>query len=47
MKKRKLKKWVKELLIITLIYSIGIGCVLIMVERANQINRSMEYERIN
>lgn len=47
MKKRRLKKWVKELLIIIVIFIIGFGCIFAMTERADQINRSMNYVEIN
>ena len=47
MKKRRLKKWVKKLLITLVIYSIGIGCIFILCERVKQIDRSMNYEEVN
>lgn len=47
MKKRRLRKWVKDLLIISLLFIIGFGFVFAMVERAEQIDRSMGYEEIN
>lgn len=47
MKKVKLKSGIKKILMILVIYFIGFGCIIAMVERANQINRSMEYEEIN
>lgn len=47
MKKRKLKRWVKNLIIITILFLIGFGCILAMVGRVDQINRSMGYEETN
>ena len=44
MKKRKLKKWVKEFLLSVVLFIIGFGCVFAMAKRAEQINRSTGYE---
>ena len=38
MKKRKLKKWVKGLMIIVVVYVIGLIAVLSLCDRAEQIN---------
>ena len=46
MKKRRLKRWVKVTLTIIVIYTIGIGCILLLCERAEQINRSVENEKV-
>ena len=43
MKKRKLKRWVKNLIIIIIVYLVGIGCIFAMCERAKQINYSEGY----
>lgn len=47
MKKRRLKKWVKVALTIIIVYAIGIGCTLLLCERAEQINRSVENVKVN
>ena len=47
MKKLRLKKWVKELLVVSIIFIIGLVAVFTMVERAEQINRGVNYEEIN
>ena len=47
MKKLRLKKWVKELLVVSIIFIIGLVAVFIMVERAEQINKGVQYEEIN
>ena len=47
MKKRKLKKWVKETIAITIVMLIGIGCIFTLSLRAEQIDRSMTYEKSN
>lgn len=47
MKKRRLKKWVKELLILVVISLLAVGFVFIASARAEQIDRSMNYVEIN
>lgn len=49
MKKRNLKKWVKELIVIITIFIIGLGFMLILSERVNQIdnNKGVSYEKYN
>lgn len=39
-----MNKKIKKILIISLLFIIGFGCVFAMVERAEQMNRSMGYE---
>ena len=39
-----MRKEIKKILLILLLFVIGFGCVFVMVERANQIDRSMGYE---
>lgn len=49
MKKRNLKKWVKELIVIIAIFIIGLGFMLILSERVDQIdnNKGVSYEKYN
>ena len=47
MKKLRLKKWVKELLVVSIIFIIGLVAVFTLSERAEQINRGVQYEEIN
>ena len=49
MKKRNLKKWVKELIFIIIIFVIGLGFMLVLSERVNQIdnNKGVSYEKYN
>jgi Tfp pilus assembly protein PilO len=49
MKKRNLKKWVKELIVVITIFIIGLGFTLILSERVNQIdnNKGVSYEKYN
>lgn len=47
MKKRKLKKWVKGLMIIIVVYIIGLIAVLSLCDRAEQINNSNEVQYEN
>lgn len=49
MKKRNLKKWVKELIVVITIFVIGLGFMLILSERVNQIdnNKGVSYEKYN
>lgn len=49
MKKRNLKKWVKELIVVITIFIIGLGFMLILSERVNQIdnNKEVSYEKYN
>jgi Tfp pilus assembly protein PilO len=49
MKKRNLKKWVKELIVVITIFIIGLGFMLILSERVNQIdnNKGVSYEKYN
>lgn len=47
MKNIKIKKRVKEILLVSILFIIGFGCIFAMVERAEQIDRSMGYEEIN
>lgn len=39
-----MKKKIKKILTMLLLFLIGFGCVFAMIERAEQINRSMDYE---
>lgn len=49
MKKRNLKKWVKELIVVITIFIIGLGFMLVLSERVNQIdnNKEVSYEKYN
>lgn len=49
MKKRNLKKWVKELIFAIIIILIGVGFMLVLSERVNQIdnNKGVSYEKYN
>lgn len=49
MKKRNLKKWVKELIVVITIFIIGLGFMLVLSERVNQIdnNKGVSYEKYN
>lgn len=49
MKKRNLKKWVKELIFIIIIFVIGLGFMCALSERVNQIdnNKEVSYEKYN
>ena len=49
MKKRNLKKWVKVLIVVITIFIIGLGFMLILSERVNQIdnNKEVSYEKYN
>lgn len=49
MKKRNLKKWVKELIVVITIFIIGLGFMLTLSERVNQIdnNKGVNYEKYN
>lgn len=40
MRKRKLKNWVKDLIVITILFAVGLVAVLSLCERAEQINKS-------
>lgn len=44
MKKRRLKRWVKKLLVLIIIYSVGFGFVLLMCARAEQIDKAQKKE---
>lgn len=47
MKKLRLKKWVKELLVVSIIFIIGLVAVFTLCERSEQINRGVNYEEID
>ena len=48
MKKRKLKKWVKNLIVVIIVYAIGLGCIVALVNNAEKLNKmEVKYEEIN
>lgn len=46
MKKRKLKKWVKNLITMVIVYLIGVSFILILCERVEQINNNQQYNQV-
>ena len=42
MKKRRLKRWVKKILVLIIIYSVGFGFILLMCARAEQIDKAQK-----